>query len=152
MIPDSYPTCPDTGQLVFSHCTTWSSFLYLIAHSFCTRKEKKRREVYSKNQENITERRFCPSATVCPSVSVHSSPRLSVSTHRVQSSTRLPNRSRSCLRSPNCFCPSLHFHSPVHSCLLLHVQSSFLLPLHIHPIHPLTCLLAQQLPPATQIA
>ena len=64
----------------------------------------------------------------------------------------MSGRSRSRLQSPNCFCPSLHFHSPVHSCLLLHIQSSFLLPLRIHLIHLLTCPLAQQLPPAPPIA
>ena len=140
----NYPTCPDMARLVLSHCTTQSSFLYLITCSFCT-KEKR-------IEGKFTERRFCPSATVCPSVSVHSSPHLSVSAHCVWSSTCLPDHSCLCLQSPDCFCSSLHFHSPVYSCLLLHIQSTFLLPLHVHPICLLACPLAQQLLPTAQIA
>ena len=115
----SYPTYPDTGQLVSSHCATWSSFLYLITCSFCTI-QKNRREVYSENQENIMERRFHPSA------SVHSSLHLSESTHCVWLSTCSPDCSCSCFWS---------------TWLLLLTHSLLLTPiLLLTPWHPLNLL------------
>ena len=75
------------------------------------------------------------------STSNHSSSCPSVSAHYICSSVHSLNHFHPPLQSPNCF------HSPIHSCSLLGIHSTFLPPLRVHALSLLTPSLACLLSP-----